>query len=730
MNKEFITKLTELVEANLANEHFGPEELAREMGMSHSSIHRRLKEISNQNISQFIREIRLKKAKELLLAEDLTASEIAYRVGFGSPTYFNKCFHSYYGYSPGEFRNREPEANPEVENVEIQLKSNKRQIKPVILLTTITVIIVLILLIRVYKPISGNQENIDKTIAVLPFVDYSKGKENTYIINGLREEICNNLEIIRDLKIKSRTDAEKYKDSGLSTQQIAKELKVNYLVTGSGQEVDNKIMFRFQLVEAATGNTIWWNALYTELTDIKTKKMFEILKDAAIDVVYSIKEVLIPNKNEWTSNLSEDSLETEKLYVRSVKLRDLASRLNFAEKADEALLKAKKLCEQTIKLDSTYAKAYAMLAAIYDWNLYNTPEIILSQSYLDSAFLMANKALQLDPRNHWALGIRADYYLKKGMTKEFDQAHKAFDNHIDTSNDLFEFWNSQKLLDSYHAIVSFLKMWERSASGSNVYGTNEPVIQCFSEMGYPEISKKLSKDVLNGTKDSLLYFYSLLEIEKLAGNFREAVKYGLIMAKMDSLDVPEGNLALLYLSLRDYSTAYKYLQMENNPFKLRNWIVPDITMGYLYSKNGNQKAAASFFNNAEKNCLLEIKYNRINAQNFYSQFYLACIYSSRGEKRKALENLKSLKKRETDPLWLVIDLKQSPFLDNIRQEPEFADVLKDVESKYQKVHLLVGQLVKKKVFLIHINRMTYYLPECFLTLFPCKTFKLLQPFDP
>jgi AraC-like DNA-binding protein len=62
--KEFIQKLTNIVEANLANENFGPEELAREAGMSHSNLYRKLKSISNQNASQFIREIRLKKAKK------------------------------------------------------------------------------------------------------------------------------------------------------------------------------------------------------------------------------------------------------------------------------------------------------------------------------------------------------------------------------------------------------------------------------------------------------------------------------------------------------------------------------------------------------------------------------------------------------------------------------------------------------------------------------------------
>jgi transcriptional regulator GlxA family with amidase domain len=50
----------------------------------------------------------LKKAKEFLLNEDIKISEISYRVGFGSPTYFSKCFHEYFGVAPGELRTHAP----------------------------------------------------------------------------------------------------------------------------------------------------------------------------------------------------------------------------------------------------------------------------------------------------------------------------------------------------------------------------------------------------------------------------------------------------------------------------------------------------------------------------------------------------------------------------------------------------------------------------------------------
>ena len=114
-DQNFIKRLTAIVEANLNDEKFGVNELAEKTGLSRSQIHRKLKSICNKSVSQFIREIRLEKAKEFLKDETLTSSEIAYKVGFGSPSYFIKSFHDYFGYPPGEF-SKNASGNQEKEN--------------------------------------------------------------------------------------------------------------------------------------------------------------------------------------------------------------------------------------------------------------------------------------------------------------------------------------------------------------------------------------------------------------------------------------------------------------------------------------------------------------------------------------------------------------------------------------------------------------------------------------
>src|SRR5690606_9061601 len=84
---------------------FGVTELSKAVAISRFQLHRKLKVLKGISASQFIREVRLEEALKMLQADVATAAEIGYRVGFSSPSYFNKCFQDFYGISPGEARN-------------------------------------------------------------------------------------------------------------------------------------------------------------------------------------------------------------------------------------------------------------------------------------------------------------------------------------------------------------------------------------------------------------------------------------------------------------------------------------------------------------------------------------------------------------------------------------------------------------------------------------------------
>lgn len=119
---DFLNKITEIVLENVSNEQFGVSELANEIGMSRSNLLRKIKKLDNLSVSQFIRRIRLKEAMEMLKENSLTVSEVSHKVGFGSTSYFIKCFHDLYGYPPGEIGKRDVNKSDTVEVSQINTK--------------------------------------------------------------------------------------------------------------------------------------------------------------------------------------------------------------------------------------------------------------------------------------------------------------------------------------------------------------------------------------------------------------------------------------------------------------------------------------------------------------------------------------------------------------------------------------------------------------------------------
>lgn len=104
LDEIFLKRAYQAVEKNFEDEEFGIKELMTELNVSRTQLHRKLKALTNHSTSEFIRKIRLAKAKELLLTTDLNVSEIGYRVGFKSSGYFTQAFTNAFGQSPTSFR--------------------------------------------------------------------------------------------------------------------------------------------------------------------------------------------------------------------------------------------------------------------------------------------------------------------------------------------------------------------------------------------------------------------------------------------------------------------------------------------------------------------------------------------------------------------------------------------------------------------------------------------------
>ncbi|MFA6128623.1 MAG: helix-turn-helix domain-containing protein [Bacteroidales bacterium] len=100
---QFLAKALKTLEVHMADHELTAGRFCQELGMSQARVYRKLISITGMSINEFIRNIRLKKAAQLLLETDYPISEIAYLTGFGSPGYFTKCFKAEFGISPRDF---------------------------------------------------------------------------------------------------------------------------------------------------------------------------------------------------------------------------------------------------------------------------------------------------------------------------------------------------------------------------------------------------------------------------------------------------------------------------------------------------------------------------------------------------------------------------------------------------------------------------------------------------
>jgi TolB-like protein/AraC-like DNA-binding protein/Tfp pilus assembly protein PilF len=421
-DQAFIEKLSGIVLTNLQNQNFGVNELAQKAGLSRSVIHRRLRSIKDQNITQFIREIRLKRAMELLQQHSGPASDVAYIVGFGSPAYFNKCFHEYYGYPPGEVKLRnlpEDQDASEPEHMHARVKEapvNRKKVnRKVPLIMAAVVMAILTITIIFFNGTHRDSKYL--SIVVLPFKNLSNDTENQYIADGLMEDILNNLYHISKLSVKSRTTSEHYRGTTLTSREIAHEIKVRNVLEGSIRRQDNKMRFSIQLIDARRDKHLWSANYDRGLNDI-----LGIQGEIALQVANKLNAVISDNEAKQISELPTKNSEAYNYYLKG---RFLLHRSINEQRTDidkEGLMGSLQYFEKAIAADANFTEAYAGMAqAWFDlsaWGFLPTKEGFLKAKELSL------KAIEIDPDC-------AEAHTAKGAfhawgDRNFEEARKEF----------------------------------------------------------------------------------------------------------------------------------------------------------------------------------------------------------------------------------------------------------------------------------------------------------------
>ncbi len=258
-----------------------------------------------------------------------------------------------------------------------------------------------------------------RRIAVLPLYNIGGDPEEEYFVEGMHEAITSNLSRISALTVISRTSTMRYKDTDKLMPEIARELNADALVEGSAQRVGDQVLITAQLIDGRTDEHLWANDYEGDLTDI-----LSLQKRVARAIAKEIGLALKPEEEAYLASAPQVNPEAYKLYLKGWHFRTLESR--------ESMPRAVEYLEQAVALDSTFAKAWAVLSWTRDLAKLNGQYGGNLDSILRLGDEALDKALELDPNLPEAyvyLGL--DQYIGFGKMLDIDAAEASFRHALD-----------------------------------------------------------------------------------------------------------------------------------------------------------------------------------------------------------------------------------------------------------------------------------------------------------
>ncbi|MDE6157630.1 MAG: helix-turn-helix domain-containing protein, partial [Muribaculaceae bacterium] len=106
IDNEFYRRFADIINERMADPDLSIDSLAAEMGLGRSQLYRKIKSLTNYTPVEVLRNLRLKRSRDLLVKTQKSISEVGYEVGFSTPAYFTRCFKEAYGETPSELRDR------------------------------------------------------------------------------------------------------------------------------------------------------------------------------------------------------------------------------------------------------------------------------------------------------------------------------------------------------------------------------------------------------------------------------------------------------------------------------------------------------------------------------------------------------------------------------------------------------------------------------------------------
>jgi len=409
---KFLAVINQIIDDNLDNEQFSVENLAKKAGISRSMLHRKLIKQIGKPASELITEKRLSKAQRLLENDEVTVSEIAYKVGYSSPSYFNKVFKKHYTVSPGELRKSTIQSKHAPVHFQTSpIKKKNLRIRKKMLVSAIILVSAVLSGFFYFIFLNGSllqhtssQKGNHLSIAVLPFKNLSDNPHNQYFAEGIREDILNDLYWITPLRVVSRTSADRFEKSNHSAREIARELNVKYVLEGSVRTYDNKVRITIQLIEAHRDDHLWSAHFDRELEDI-----IGVQAEIALKVASKVKVVLSESEIKLIEKIPTRNAKAYDYYLQG---RFLLHKANSEQRFDfnlKDVTNCLQYYEKAIAEDENFAEAYAGLANAW-FNLSAWGWLPMGEGFL-KAHNLSKQALEMDPECAEAHAVLGAFYI-------------------------------------------------------------------------------------------------------------------------------------------------------------------------------------------------------------------------------------------------------------------------------------------------------------------------------
>jgi len=453
-----------------------------------------------------------------------------------------------------------------------------------------------------------------ESIAILPLLNASADPEMEYLSDGLTENIINKLSQLPTLRVMAWGTVSRFKGREIAPDEVGRVLRVRAVLTGRVLQLDDRLIVRAELIDAGDGAQLWGDHYDRSLVDI-----FAVQEEIAREISENLRLKLTGEEKRRLGKRPTESTAAYQQYLKG--------RYFWYKRTEQDLRKGIAYFNQAIEEDPSYAAAYDGLSDSY--MLLAMRGIVPHKQVFRLAKAAARKALEIDDslgEAHASLAhIRLHEWDWTGLDEEFKRALELNPGHS----------------IAYHWYSEYLTAMGRSDESIEVIERAKNI-------------DPLSPITWVGVASRLFY----------ARRYDEAIKY-----------IDEGleinpNHFLLHLAL-----GYAYVQKgiwETAVEEMQKAV--SLSDRSTETLTGLARSYAAAGSNAEARQILDELIAQ-SADHYVSPYSIAKIYVSLGEKEQALTWLeKAYDERHPD----LIELKVEPVLDNLHDDPRFADLLRRV----------------------------------------------------